>query len=128
MDFQDCITQCIEDASANLTYSHYVAVLESYPVPTEKEWRECVEEVQGAPGEDPENPWHCLGRYELRLSRLGFLTVLDFVAAEALAACKAAGWSQKELPALLMAHSEKAIPIDDIAKVVGQLVAKAKCN
>lgn len=128
MNFQDCITQCIECASASSRYSHLVPLLESYPVPTDKEWEECVQEVQGLPCEDAENPWRYLERYDLRLSGLGFVTVLDLVAAEALAACKAAGWSPKELPALLMSNPEKEILIDEIAKVVRRLVAKAKCN
>lgn len=126
MTFEDCIKSCIEDVSA--TERQYVSLLLSYPAPTDAEWEECVQEVRDYPGEDPENPWHCLGRYELRLSRLGLLTMLDLVAAETLTACKAAGLSPKDLPALLMAHPETEIPIDGIARVVGRLVAKAKCN
>lgn len=76
--FQDCIAQCIDVANADGMASD-AAIYLTYPTPPNEVWAACLHEVAIEPLEDLSNPFHCLGRYELRLLEQGAPTVLSLV-------------------------------------------------
>jgi hypothetical protein len=78
MNYATCVAECaVEERSRGC--ARYADLYESYPVPGPAEWAQCLLEVDLA-GEDRKNPYHCMGAYELRLSRRGIETVLGCLA------------------------------------------------
>jgi hypothetical protein len=73
MDYQTCLKSCISNARAAGAESD-IETYESYPPPSEAAWAQCLQEVIDG-GEDIQNPYHCMGAYEVRLHRQGFNTV-----------------------------------------------------
>ncbi len=82
MDYAECLASCIatlradNDARAETD----VAMLSCYPVPTRQEWANVLDAT--AKYENIEDPFACMGQYEIRLHQRGFQTVLDSVVAE----------------------------------------------
>jgi len=72
--YQACLEQCIFDALA-VTAEGDAVMYRGYPVPSDAEWVECLQETHDD-GEDLQNPYECLARYEFRLAKRGIKTVL----------------------------------------------------
>ena len=75
MNYQTCLKLCISN-TRKAGAEDDIAIYEGYPKPSDAEWAECLQEVVDC-GDDLQNPCHCMGKYELRLSQLGIKTVLD---------------------------------------------------
>lgn len=90
MTYEECMKQCVQYART-LPFADYVDLYESYPEPSVGVWEQLVEEVP-ASIRDQRKKYHyslaCMGRYEIRLARLGISTVAEHrafgVAVEAL--------------------------------------------
>jgi hypothetical protein len=78
--YQICLQECIAIAMAEGLEAD-AEIYANYPTPSEKEWDEWVQEVMDL-RENLENPYNCMGRYELRLSKRGIKTVLGMVCDE----------------------------------------------
>jgi len=89
MDYQSCLKACISNARVEGAEGD-ISIYEGYPAPSEAEWAECLQEVIDG-GEDLQNPYHCMGRYELRLARRGIKTVLGAMVDELKAIATTAG-------------------------------------
>jgi hypothetical protein len=75
MPYQSCIEACISIALAEGREID-AATFREFPVPSDEEWAECVQEVANESSQDLSNPYHCMGQYELRLDRRGVSTPL----------------------------------------------------
>jgi hypothetical protein len=70
MKFEYCRKSCIQaakDAALDLDVGHY----ESYPVPSNSEWDDCLQEAEEINEDGIENAYDCMGRWELRLCKRG---------------------------------------------------------
>jgi hypothetical protein len=95
MDYQSCLKSCISNARVAGAEGD-ISIYEGYPAPSEAEWAECLQEVIDN-GEDPQNPYHCMGGYELRLARRGIKTVLGALVDELKAMATEAGVPQEHV-------------------------------
>lgn len=75
MTYQQCLEECVDNALLEGD-EQAAALYRGQPLPTEKEWSECLHEVAEEPSEDLSNPFHVMARYELRLYKRGLSTVL----------------------------------------------------
>lgn len=73
MSFLECREHCINDS---LLDNEFCQIYRALPIPSSKVWLECIQEVAIEPTEDINNPFHIMGRYELRLHKMGIPTVL----------------------------------------------------
>jgi hypothetical protein len=78
MEFEQCRQQCIAKSQAEGCLEE-VALFVTHPQPTDEEWAQCMREVIEA-GEDINNPYHLMGRYELRLAKRGIKTGISLAA------------------------------------------------
>jgi len=80
MDYGTCLQQLICDLSRQDTpqAKEDIGTLFTYPIPSANEWADVLRTVAGN-NEDTDDPWHCMGEYELRLSKRGMKTVLGTV-------------------------------------------------
>ena len=101
MDYQTCLNACISNALAEGAEAD-AATYRSFPTPSDEEWAECLQEVADCPFEKLENPYHCMGRYEVRLDRRGIKTVLGMVADEFKASAIRVGLPFEHLPDAIM--------------------------
>jgi hypothetical protein len=98
--YQICLQECIAIAIAEGLEAD-AEIYANYPTPSEKEWDECVHEVMDLQ-EDLENPYNCMGQYELRLSKRGIRTVLGIVSDEYKPIASKVGMPLELLPDAIM--------------------------
>jgi hypothetical protein len=98
--YQSCLQECIAIAMAEGLATD-AEIYANYPTPSEKEWSECVQELIDL-GEDLENPYDCMARYELRLGKRGIKTVLGMVCDEYKASASRVGMPLEFLPDAIM--------------------------
>ena len=75
MTYQQCLQSCIENVLLGGDVEA-AALYRGMPLPTERVWSLCLQEVAEEPTEDLSNPFHVIARYELRLFKRGLPTVL----------------------------------------------------
>jgi hypothetical protein len=98
--YQSCLQECIAIAMAEGLETD-AKIYANYPTPSEEEWSECVQELIDL-GEDLENPYDCMARYELRLGKRGIKTVLGMVSDEYEAIASKVGMPLEFLPDAIM--------------------------
>ena len=101
MEYQKCLEACVSIALAD-GKNAYVAIYRSFPTPSEKEWAECLREVADYPLDDLENPYHCMGRYEMRLHKREIRTPLSIAVDEFKAIAIEVGLPLEHLPDAIM--------------------------
>lgn len=68
MDYESCLNECVLEAKSSAdTYK-------SYPKPSAELWKGCVDEALFLRRNET-NAFSCIGRYEIRLAKLGLDTV-----------------------------------------------------
>lgn len=75
MTYGECVDVCIAIALDEQREDD-AAIYRALPIPSDDEWYECLQDVANEPSENLENPFHCMGVYEMRLVRRGIPTVL----------------------------------------------------
>lgn len=78
MDYGTCLYECIavtlREGPAEAT-----ELYRCLPKPSSKQWAECVLEVANEPSESITNPFHLIGRWEIRMQRKGIRTALGLI-------------------------------------------------
>ncbi len=86
MNFMTCRALCIARAIAEGRKDH-AALYRKYPVPKPETWEACLSHLAHW-NESKEDPFECMGRYEIHLRRSGRRTVLDEMAEHFIQECK----------------------------------------
>lgn len=80
MIYSECLKACIRYARTEL-YPVHVEIYKKYPAPSVDVWARMVGEVSPSLRNSANKfyyPLACMGRYEIRLAKLGIITVANF--------------------------------------------------
>src|SRR4051812_39716733 len=81
MNYDDCLEACVSTLRQDATPAaeRDISIYLSYPIPCEREWTDILQAIAEGGG-DAEDPFDCIGTYEIRLSKLGYPSPLaDYV-------------------------------------------------
>jgi hypothetical protein len=78
MTYKACLNECVSTAFADGLPGD-ATIYKNLPAPSDQDWAECLQEVADEESENLENAHDCMARWELRMHKLGFNTVLHEV-------------------------------------------------
>jgi hypothetical protein len=73
MDYPKALSACFVGV---LSMDKNPSLLLSYPVPSAEDWARCRSDLEHQCGEDPDNPFDCMGQYQFLLHTQGLSTAL----------------------------------------------------